>query len=256
MMVFGVLSHPSEKQCAAVTTQHGEMRVPPQRNFCRRWKIAATHGCDSMGVKDPPTTLYILLSDLSPHVSSAGTQRAGQWAQTKGTTKWGKTAFKQQTYLYPQQEEVLLLVLNLRGSSRQRSLGDYKWNIQDFIDFKHPVSALHLGTLQSSLTILFSLRTRHHGVKLRSGFLGFKSIHIRHMIPLLNTSRCDIGDWKYTCSNCGCPVRVKVPKGEGTCSSWDNCDRVSSRKHTPCNRSRPRTDTSLKITWRKKNETI
>ena len=254
MMVLGVLSHPSGKQCAAVTTQHGEMRVPPQRNFCCRRKIAATHGCDSMGVKEPPTTLYILLSDLSPHVSSAGTHRAGQWAQMKGTTKWGKTAFKQQAYLYPQQEEVLLLVLNLWGSSRQRSLEDYKWNIQDLTDFKRPISALHLGTLQSSLTIRFCLRTRHHGIKLWSGFLRFKSIYIWHMIPLLNTSRCDIGDCKYTCSNCGCPVPVRVPKGEGTCPSWDICDRVSSRKHTPCKCSRLRTDTSLKITWRKKDE--
>lgn len=36
--------HLSEKQCAAVTTQHGEMREPPQRkrSFCV--KIAATQG--------------------------------------------------------------------------------------------------------------------------------------------------------------------------------------------------------------------
>ena len=256
MMVFGALSHPSEKQCAAVTTQHGEMRVPPQRNFCRRLKIAATHGCDSMGVKEPPTTLYILLSDLSPHVSSAGTYRTGQWPQMRGPTKWEETVFKQQTYLYPHQEEVVLLVLNLWGSSRQRSFEKYKSNMQDFTDFKHPISALHLGTSQSSCTILVPLRTRHHGIKLRSGFLAFKSIYIRLMIPLLYTSRCDIGDWKYTCSNYGCPVPAKVPKGERTCSSWDICDRVSSLKHTPCKRSRPRTDTSLKITWRKGRERL
>lgn len=49
--------HPSSKQCAAVTTQHGEMREPPQR---KSWlKIAATHGCDSISVKEPFTILYI-----------------------------------------------------------------------------------------------------------------------------------------------------------------------------------------------------
>lgn len=66
-------SHPSSKQCAAVTTQHGEMREAPQRKF---WlKIAATHGCDSIRVKKPFTILCIRCSGLSPHVISAGTQR-------------------------------------------------------------------------------------------------------------------------------------------------------------------------------------
>lgn len=73
-----VWSHLSEKQCAALTTQHGEMREPPQRKRSFSVKIAATQGCDSMGVNEPPTILYIICSDLSPQVSSARTHKMSQ----------------------------------------------------------------------------------------------------------------------------------------------------------------------------------
>lgn len=104
-------SHPSTKQCAAVTTQQGEMREPPQRNPWRLWKRAATHGCDSIGVKEPPTILCILRSDLSPHVSSVDTHRTGVWVLIMGIRRchiWD--VFKQHNYLYRQLVEVLLLV--------------------------------------------------------------------------------------------------------------------------------------------------
>lgn len=73
-----VWSHLSAKQCAALTTQHGEMREPPQRKPSLCVKIAATQGCDSMGVNEPPTILYIFCSDRSPQVSSARTHKMSQ----------------------------------------------------------------------------------------------------------------------------------------------------------------------------------
>lgn len=65
------------------------MREPPQKKPSRWSKIAASHGCDSIGVKEPPTILFVLLSDLSPHVSSARTQRMSQWALIRGRWKKG-----------------------------------------------------------------------------------------------------------------------------------------------------------------------
>lgn len=67
-------SHPLLKQCAAVATQQGEMSEPPHRKPSRCRKIAASHGCVSIGVKEPPTILFALRSDVSPQVSSARTQ--------------------------------------------------------------------------------------------------------------------------------------------------------------------------------------
>lgn len=61
------------KQWAAVTTQQGEMREPPQNKPLT--KIAAIQGCDSTSVKEPFTILLALRSDLSPHDSAAKTTR-------------------------------------------------------------------------------------------------------------------------------------------------------------------------------------
>lgn len=97
------MSHPSGKQWAAVTTQQGEMREPPQRKLLS--KIAATQGCDSTSVKDPFTILLALCSDLSPHDSSAKTpgmssDKRREKERKKETTMPRTT----QNYLYPVQQ--------------------------------------------------------------------------------------------------------------------------------------------------------
>lgn len=60
---------PSGKQCAAVRTQQGEMRLPPQVNALPRdllLNTAAIQGWSSTALKAPPTT-FMLRSSLWPH---------------------------------------------------------------------------------------------------------------------------------------------------------------------------------------------
>ena len=63
------------KQWAAVRTQHGSMRLPPQRNdswgpLLADWKIVAIQGWDSIVAFRPPTILKLLFILLWPHVGS------------------------------------------------------------------------------------------------------------------------------------------------------------------------------------------
>lgn len=104
---FFFKSHLS-KQCAAVITQQGEMREPPQR---KRWsKIAAIHGCDSTAAKEPFTILLVLCSDLSPHDSSAETRRMSSEKSKRGETRPRRTLI----YLCP-------VFLSVWGLWRRRS---------------------------------------------------------------------------------------------------------------------------------------
>lgn len=166
MIVCSVLAHPSEKQCAALSTQHGAMREPPQRKP-RFLKIEATHGCDSMGVKEPPTILYLLRSDFSPHVSSAGTNRKSQWMLITDITKCHCEEYlRRQKYLYPQlgevwllsrKLEVWLLMVNLYGNTNRYHEKRPNQNIS--MIFKSLVSVLHLGILQYAFLIPVCFRT-------------------------------------------------------------------------------------------------
>lgn len=87
---MSVVSHPAMKQWAAVATQQGEMREPPQRKPSPCRKIAASHGCDWMGVKEPPTILFARRSDVSPQVSSVRKQNSGWRLMVNGKFKTKK----------------------------------------------------------------------------------------------------------------------------------------------------------------------
>jgi len=63
------LTYPAGKQWAAVRTQHGAMRVPPQMNPSPL-KIAAIQGCDSTLDLDPPIIFVMRSKRRSPHVDS------------------------------------------------------------------------------------------------------------------------------------------------------------------------------------------
>lgn len=58
------------KQCAAVSTQQGSMRLPPHRKWSMPlmfWKMPAIQGWDSTSACLPPTILKFLLMLLWPH---------------------------------------------------------------------------------------------------------------------------------------------------------------------------------------------
>lgn len=120
---MSVASHPAMKQCAAVATQQGEMREPPQRKPSRCRKIAASHGCDSMGVNEPPTILFTLRSDVSPHVSSERKHKSGQQQTVRGS--WGKKIEEKRknigaaAYLCPRHVVYNLTPWDLSSGSKQ-----------------------------------------------------------------------------------------------------------------------------------------
>lgn len=63
------LTYPVGKQWAAVRTQHGAIRVPPQMNPLPL-KIAAIQGCDSTVDLNPPIIFEMRSKWRSPHVNS------------------------------------------------------------------------------------------------------------------------------------------------------------------------------------------
>lgn len=147
------MSHPSSKQWAAVTTQQGEMREPPQR---KPWpKIAAIQGCDSTSAKEPFTILLALRSDLSPHDSSAKTP--GMSSETRGVKEKPKpTPRAAPNYLYPVQQVVgVRLFWGLLWSRRR----DQNTAPHETLTCFHFQSGLHMGTAQKSLAILLPFRT-------------------------------------------------------------------------------------------------
>lgn len=197
------------------------------------------------------------MSALRGPTEAAGNRR---WEEANKKRREGKEkkywcGWNSKAYLCPRHAALPLSRWNLRSGGKQGHSVILQYFVSGYLScdllFK---SDLHLGMSQNSLTILRPLRTRHHGIRLWSGFLRFRETTSSTWHPSITRLSKNLTDLTFTCSDCGCRVLGNTCTCVRICSSWGTYCRMPTERRLPCSCSRPLSSTCLKVTGQERRK--